>query len=126
MIANSQAMAAAVDAFPALVETAAAYRGRLTESAETLRAGLDSVMAAEQALRCGQLICGRNATRLMLNNAMRGAAGLGGSTLPWQVVWEIFTVNLVVKALVSACSLPLIYVTPDRDWDADEAQAHAS
>ncbi len=35
-----------------------------------------------QALRCGQLICGRNATRLQLNNAMRSAAGLGGSTLP--------------------------------------------
>jgi exodeoxyribonuclease-5 len=36
----------------------------------------------EQALRGGQLICGMNATRLQLNNAMRAAAGLGGSTLP--------------------------------------------
>ena len=41
-----------------------------------------SDITPEQALRCGQLICGRNATRLMLNNAMRGAAGLGVSTLP--------------------------------------------
>ena len=35
-----------------------------------------------QALRSGQLICGMNATRLQLNNAMRAAAGLGGSILP--------------------------------------------
>lgn len=44
-------------------------------------------------------------------------------TLPWDVVWEIFVVNLTVKALVSACSLPLIYLTPDRDWSADEDDA---
>ena len=31
----------------------------------------------EQALRGGQLICGMNATRLQLNNAMRRAAGFG-------------------------------------------------
>ena len=36
----------------------------------------------DQALRGGQLICGMNATRLQLNNAMRGAAGLAGGILP--------------------------------------------
>ncbi|WP_136646576.1 ATP-dependent RecD-like DNA helicase [Tabrizicola sp. YIM 78059] len=36
----------------------------------------------EQALRGGQLICGLNATRFQLNNAMRAAAGLGGTYLP--------------------------------------------
>ena len=36
----------------------------------------------EQALCGGQLICGMNATRLQLNNAMRAAAGLGGAMLP--------------------------------------------
>jgi exodeoxyribonuclease V len=36
----------------------------------------------EQALRGGQLICGMNATRLQLNNAMRAAAGLSGTWLP--------------------------------------------
>jgi len=36
----------------------------------------------EQALRGGQLICGMNATRLQLNNAMRAAAGFGGTWLP--------------------------------------------
>lgn len=36
-----------------------------------------------QALRGGQVICGRNATRFELNNAMRGAAGFaGGGILP--------------------------------------------
>jgi hypothetical protein len=36
----------------------------------------------EQTLRGGQVICGRNATRLQLNNAMRRAAGLGDNWLP--------------------------------------------
>ena len=36
----------------------------------------------EQALRGGQLICGMNATRLQINNAMRAAAGFGGTWLP--------------------------------------------
>jgi uncharacterized integral membrane protein (TIGR00697 family) len=44
-------------------------------------------------------------------------------TLPWDVVWEIFLVNLTIKALVSALSLPLIYLSPDRDWSADERDA---
>ena len=34
-------------------------------------------------------------------------------------VWDIFIVNLTIKALVSAVSLPLIYLSPDRDWSAD-------
>ena len=33
----------------------------------------------EQALRGGQVICGRNATRFDLNNALRKAAGFGGA-----------------------------------------------
>jgi hypothetical protein len=32
-------------------------------------------------------------------------------------------VNLAVKGLVSAASLPLIYVAPDRDWHADPDDA---
>ena len=44
-------------------------------------------------------------------------------TLPWEAVWDIFIVNLTIKGLVSALSLPLIYVTPDRDWSADESDA---
>lgn len=39
----------------------------------------------EQALCGGQLICGMNATRLQLNNAMRAAEGLGGTMLPMGV-----------------------------------------
>lgn len=44
-------------------------------------------------------------------------------TLPWPVVWDVFVVNLTVKALVSGASLPLIYLSPDRDWSADEDDA---
>jgi queuosine precursor transporter len=44
-------------------------------------------------------------------------------TLPWSAVWDIFVVNVTIKALVSAVSLPLIYLSPDRDWSADEADA---
>ena len=36
----------------------------------------------QQALRGGQVICGMNATRLQLNNAMRQAAGFGPGWLP--------------------------------------------
>jgi hypothetical protein len=38
-------------------------------------------------------------------------------------VWDVFVVNLVVKGLVSAASLPLIYLSPDRDWRADPGDA---
>jgi uncharacterized integral membrane protein (TIGR00697 family) len=44
-------------------------------------------------------------------------------TLPWEAVWDIFVVNITVKALVSAASLPLIYLSPDRDWSEDPADA---
>ena len=44
-------------------------------------------------------------------------------TLPWSAVWDIFVVNLTIKALVSAVSLPLIYLSPDRDWSADPDDA---
>jgi queuosine precursor transporter len=44
-------------------------------------------------------------------------------TLPWDAVWDIFVVNITVKAVVSAASLPLIYLSPDRDWSEDPADA---
>lgn len=44
-------------------------------------------------------------------------------TLPWAAVWDIFVVNLTIKALVSALSLPLIYLSPDRDWSDDVGDA---
>jgi uncharacterized integral membrane protein (TIGR00697 family) len=44
-------------------------------------------------------------------------------TLPWGTVWDIFVVNLTVKAAVSVLSLPLIYLSPDRDWSADPGDA---
>lgn len=44
------------------------------------------------------------------------AVGAFAFALPWSVVWQIFVFNLVVKYLVTLVSLPLIYLTPDRDW----------
>lgn len=39
------------------------------------------------------------------------------ASLPWDAVWDIFWVNLVIKGLVSICSIPFIYLTPDRHLD---------
>jgi len=44
-------------------------------------------------------------------------------SLPWATVWQIFLFNLAVKFAVTLVSLPLIYVTPDRDWSADRDDA---
>jgi uncharacterized integral membrane protein (TIGR00697 family) len=34
----------------------------------------------------------------------------------WQVTWEIFLFNLIMKYGVTLLSLPMIYLTPDRNW----------
>ena len=65
-----------------------------------------------------------NAVSVPVDNAIFAVAAFGslpflaghGLTLPWGAVWDIFVVNLTVKALVSAASVPLIYLSPDRDW----------
>ena len=44
------------------------------------------------------------------------AVGAFGGILPWEVVWQIFTFNLILKYVVTVVSMPLIYVTRDRDW----------
>jgi uncharacterized integral membrane protein (TIGR00697 family) len=36
------------------------------------------------------------------------------ASLPWEAVWDIFWVNLVIKFLVSVLSIPAIYLTKDR------------
>jgi hypothetical protein len=47
------------------------------------------------------------------------AVGAFALTLPWNVVWQIFLFNLLVKYAVTLVSLPLIYIAPDRDWEQD-------
>ena len=42
------------------------------------------------------------------------AIGAFGWLLPWNVVWQIFFFNLVVKYGITLLSLPLIYLVPDR------------
>jgi hypothetical protein len=72
-----------------------------------------------------------NAVSIPVDNAIFAIAAFGSLplltdhalTLPWSAVWDIFVVNLMVKGLVSAASLPLIYVSPDRDWSHDPDNA---
>ena len=37
----------------------------------------------------------------------------------WAAAWEIFLFNLLVKYGVTLVSMPLIYLTPDRDWSRE-------
>jgi uncharacterized integral membrane protein (TIGR00697 family) len=68
-----------------------------------------------------------NAVSLPLDNVLFVVLAFGAIpgfedhalTLPWPAVWDIFVVNLTVKAVVTAASVPLIYLSPDRDWAAD-------
>jgi queuosine precursor transporter len=72
-----------------------------------------------------------NAVSVPLDNAIFAVGAFGALpfladdalTLPWAAVWDVFVVNLAVKGGVSALSLPLIYLSPDRDWRADPADA---
>lgn len=72
-----------------------------------------------------------NAVSVPVDNALFAVLAFGAVplmadhalTLPWAAVWDVFVVNLTVKAAVSAASLPLIYVSPDRDWRADPDDA---
>ncbi len=43
--------------------------------------------------------------------------GAFGGVLPWESVWGIFIVNLLVKYAVTLVSLPLIYIVPDKRVD---------
>ena len=44
------------------------------------------------------------------------AVGAFGGVLPWDVVWQIFLFNLLLKYAVTLVSMPLIYVTGDAEW----------
>jgi len=45
------------------------------------------------------------------------SVGAFGGVLPWESVWGIFIVNLLVKYAVTLVSLPLIYIVPDTRVD---------
>ncbi|MGH9227261.1 MAG: queuosine precursor transporter [Acidimicrobiales bacterium] len=72
-----------------------------------------------------------NAMSIPVDNAIFAIGAFGALplltdnalTLPWAAVWDIFVVNLTLKGLVSAASLPLIYASPDRDWRTDPDNA---
>jgi uncharacterized integral membrane protein (TIGR00697 family) len=44
------------------------------------------------------------------------AVGAFAGILPWDVIWQIFLFNLILKYAVTLVSMPLIYVTRDADW----------
>ena len=44
-------------------------------------------------------------------------------SVPWEVVWQIFLFNMIVKFAVTLVSMPMIYLTPDRDWHNDQNDA---
>jgi uncharacterized integral membrane protein (TIGR00697 family) len=62
-----------------------------------------------------------NAVSVPLDNVIFAVGAFGALpglqdhalTLPWGDVWDIFLVNLTVKALVTVASVPLIYLTKD-------------
>jgi uncharacterized integral membrane protein (TIGR00697 family) len=72
-----------------------------------------------------------NAVSIPLDNVIFAVGAFGAIpgfadhplTLPWTAVWDIFVVNLTIKALVSVLAMPLIYLSPDRDWSADPGDA---
>jgi uncharacterized integral membrane protein (TIGR00697 family) len=61
-----------------------------------------------------------NAVSVPVDNAIF-SVGAFGWTLPWEVVGQIFLINLLVKFGVTLLSLPLIYTAPDREWTTEEA-----
>lgn len=61
-----------------------------------------------------------NAVSIPIDNAVFALGAfaslpfLRSHALDWSTVWDIFLLNLTVKALVSVCSIPLIYLVPER------------
>lgn len=47
------------------------------------------------------------------------SVGAFGWTLPWNVVGQIFLINLLIKYGVTVLSLPMIYLAPDRNSHAE-------
>jgi len=90
----------------------------------------------EQALCGGQLICGMNATRLQLNNAMRAAAGLSGTMLPTGALEKIICLKnqndlglingmfLTLEDIVDEGSLYFSAVVTDEDGRRVEPTDH--
>jgi len=58
-----------------------------------------------------------NAVSIPIDNLIF-AVGAFAFLLPWEVVWQIFLFNLLIKFAVTLVSLPLIYTTRDPEsWE---------
>jgi len=53
-----------------------------------------------------------NSISIPIDNFIFSVAAFGW-TLPWNVVWEIFVFNLILKYAVTLVSLPMIYIVKD-------------
>jgi queuosine precursor transporter len=54
-----------------------------------------------------------NSVSVPVDNILFSVAAFGW-VLPWDVVWQIFLINLIVKYGMTLISLPLIYLAPDK------------
>jgi len=57
-----------------------------------------------------------NSVSVPVDNLIFSIGAFGG-VLPWESVWGIFVVNLLVKYGVTLLSLPLIYLVPEKSRD---------
>lgn len=48
------------------------------------------------------------------------SVGAFGGLLPWAVVWQIFTFNMLIKFAMTLVSLPMIYLIPNRSSSAEQ------
>ena len=58
-----------------------------------------------------------NSVSIPVDNLIFSVGAFAG-ILPWDVVWQIFIFNLALKYVVTLFSMPLIYITRDRDFHA--------
>lgn len=58
-----------------------------------------------------------NSVSVPVDNLIFSVGAFAG-ILPWEVIWQIFLFNLALKYAVTVVSMPLIYVTRDRDFRA--------
>ena len=54
-----------------------------------------------------------NSVSVPLDSLIFSVLAFGG-ILPWEVVWQIFWFNLLVKYAMTVVSIPLIYIGPVR------------
>lgn len=57
-----------------------------------------------------------NSVSIPLDNIIFAVVAFGW-VLPWNMVFQVFFVNLIIKAIVGLLAVPLIYIVPSRDGE---------